>query len=77
MGEKLHAVSGKEFARFLEKRGFKRERQTGSHIILFKSGIKRSLVVPDYKRLPEFIVLNNLKTAGISREEYHRAMRRR
>lgn len=74
MGEKLHICGGKEFVRFFLGRGFVKRSQKGSHIVLKKKG-KRPLVIPDYKELSAGIILNNLKTAGISRGEFNRAMR--
>jgi hypothetical protein len=35
-----------------------------------KPGAKRPLVIPDWDDVPVFIIKNNLKSAGISREEY-------
>jgi hypothetical protein len=32
--------------------------------------VKRPLVIPDWDEVPVFIIKNNLKSAGISREEY-------
>ena len=75
MSKKLPSISGKKLVHFLLSRGFEKKRQKGSHIILKKKGIKRSLVVPNYKELSEDVVLNNLKTARISREEFICAMR--
>jgi len=47
---------------------FKREK--GDHRIYWKAGIKRPLVIPRDTSLPAFIILNNLRVLGISREEY-------
>jgi hypothetical protein len=35
-----------------------------------KAGIARPVVIPTYREVPVFIIRNNLKTAGISRDEY-------
>ncbi|MGI9306077.1 MAG: type II toxin-antitoxin system HicA family toxin [Gammaproteobacteria bacterium] len=76
MDGKLPVIGGRAFVRFFLARGFVKKRQTGSHIILTKAGIKRPLVVPNYKQLSDDIIFSNLKTAGISREEFIRAQRR-
>ena len=39
-------------------------------MILTKSGVTRPIVIPKYSSVPVFIIKNNLKTAGISRERY-------
>jgi predicted RNA binding protein YcfA (HicA-like mRNA interferase family) len=50
--------------------GFVFVRQEGSHRSYVKPGIARPVVIPAYREVPVFIIRNNLKTAGISREEY-------
>jgi hypothetical protein len=32
--------------------------------------VARPVVIPAYKQVPVFIIRNNLKTAGLSRDEY-------
>jgi len=50
--------------------GFHLARQEGSHRSYVKPGIARPVVIPTYKEVPVFIIRNNLKTAGLSRDEY-------
>ena len=50
--------------------GFQFSRQEGSHRSYVKAGIARPVVIPAYREVPVFIIRNNLKTAGISRDEY-------
>ena len=54
---------------FLSK-GFRFDRQRGSHRSYVKEGIARPVVIPMYDEVPVPVIMNNLKTAGISREEY-------
>ena len=51
-------------------KGFKFARQEGSHRSYVKPGISRPIVIPTYDEVPVAIIKNNLKTAGISREEF-------
>ena len=64
--------------RLLEKvfvaAGFQFVRQEGSHRSYVKPGIARPVVIPTYDEVPVAIIRNNLKTAGISREEYFRLL---
>ena len=53
-----------------EKVGFKFSRVKGDHMILTKEGIIRPVVIPVAKEVPVFIIRNNMRTAGMSREEY-------
>jgi predicted RNA binding protein YcfA (HicA-like mRNA interferase family) len=50
--------------------GFVQERVSGDHVVLYKDGLARPVIVPLRKELPEFVVSNNLRTAGISRKDY-------
>lgn len=50
--------------------GFQFSRQEGSHRSYLKPGVARPVVIPAYREVPVFVIRNNLKTAGISRDEY-------
>ena len=56
--------------------GFRFIRQEGSHRSYVKEGIARPVVIPTYREVPVFIIRNNLKTAGISRDGYFRFLER-
>jgi predicted RNA binding protein YcfA (HicA-like mRNA interferase family) len=53
-----------------ERAGFACVRTEGDHFVLTRPGLSRPLVVPDYDAVPVFVIRNNLRTAGMSREEY-------
>jgi predicted RNA binding protein YcfA (HicA-like mRNA interferase family) len=54
--------------------GFRFARQEGSHRSYVKPGIPRPIVIPIYDEGPVSIIRTNLKTAGISRQEYCRLL---
>ncbi len=54
--------------------GFRFVRQEGSHRAYTKPGLLRPIVIPAYDELPVSIIRNNLKSAGISRDEYFRLL---
>jgi predicted RNA binding protein YcfA (HicA-like mRNA interferase family) len=56
--------------------GFRFARQDGSHRSYVKAGVARPVVIPTYREVPVFVIRNNLKTAGISRDEYFRLLDR-
>jgi predicted RNA binding protein YcfA (HicA-like mRNA interferase family) len=56
--------------KLFEKAGFNCARIEGDHFVYIKPGISRPIVIPDWHEVPVFIIKNNLRTAGISREEY-------
>lgn len=54
--------------------GFRFARQEGSHRSYTKSGVLRPIVIPTYDEIPISIIRNNLRTAGISRDDYFRLL---
>jgi predicted RNA binding protein YcfA (HicA-like mRNA interferase family) len=50
--------------------GFRFVRQQGSHRSYVKRGIARPVVIPAYVEVPVFVIRTNLKTAGLSRDDY-------
>jgi predicted RNA binding protein YcfA (HicA-like mRNA interferase family) len=54
--------------------GFRFARQEGSHRSYSKPGVSRPIVIPTYDEIPIAIIRTNLRTAGISREEYFRLL---
>ncbi|MBF0121562.1 MAG: type II toxin-antitoxin system HicA family toxin [Desulfobacterales bacterium] len=58
------------FECILFKAGFAFSRQNGSHRVYIKTG-SRSIVIPVHsKMIDPFIIQTNIKTAGISRDDY-------
>jgi len=39
-------------------------------MVFTKRGVSRPIVIPKYSAIPVFIIKNNLRTAGISRDRY-------
>jgi len=75
MSAKLVPQSARTLVKIFEKFGFAvSKRRPGDHIAMRKSGAIRPLIIPDKKDIPTFIILNNLRTAGISREEFLKAL---
>lgn len=56
--------------------GFRFARQEGSHRSYVRQGTARPVVIPTYSEVPVFVIRNNLKTAGLSRDEYFRLLER-
>lgn len=53
--------------------GFQFENQEGSHRVYRRKGTPRAVVIPAYREIPVFIQ-DNLKTAGITCEDYFRLL---
>ncbi len=41
-----------------------------NHMVFTKPGVLRRVAIPKYAAIPVFIIRNNLRTAGITRERY-------
>jgi predicted RNA binding protein YcfA (HicA-like mRNA interferase family) len=54
--------------------GFAFVRQEGSHRAYVKPGVARPVVIPTYDEVPVFVIRNNLRTAGMSRDQYFRLL---
>ena len=67
---KFSPVSYKTLCRVLEAEGFRLIRQEGDHLVYTRAGVLRPVVVPKYLSVPVFIIKNNLRAAGITRERY-------
>ena len=61
--------------RVFERAGFEVVRQRGDHIIMTKPGVRRPVVIKaGADTVPVTHILTNLRTAGISREDYFRLL---
>jgi predicted RNA binding protein YcfA (HicA-like mRNA interferase family) len=71
---KISPVHYRKLLRVFEKAGFKVIREEGDHLILTKNGILRPVIIPKYSSVPVFIIKNNLRTGGLSRENYFKLL---
>jgi len=67
---KITPIPAIRLRKIFENAGFRCVRVEGDHFVYTKAGAARPVVIPDQKEVPVFIIKNNLKTAGISRDEY-------
>jgi predicted RNA binding protein YcfA (HicA-like mRNA interferase family) len=70
--QKLPRLSGKEVVRILAKTGFFPARQRGSHIIMAKHTEqgKKALVVPNHREIDKGTLLEIIRQAGLTKEEF-------
>ncbi|MDL2124730.1 MAG: type II toxin-antitoxin system HicA family toxin [Deltaproteobacteria bacterium] len=45
-------------------------RTKGDHVIYHYPGAIRPVVIPKYKEVPTFVIKNNMRIIGMSREKY-------
>lgn len=72
MPPSLPRVSGDEAIRALEKLGFVRVRQKGSHVILRRSSV--GCVVPLHRELKVGTLSGVLKQAGVTADEFSKVL---
>jgi len=65
---KLPCVSGAKAAKVLERLGFVRQRQKGSHLVLRRGG--SVCVVPMHREVDQGTLRGVLRQAGVSPEEF-------
>ena len=67
---KITPLPAKSLRKIFEIAGFTCVRIEGDHFVYTKEGIARPVVIPNWKEVPVFVIKNNLRTAGMSRDEY-------
>ncbi len=71
---KISATDWKTQIKIFEAYGCKYKRKKGSHHVLTYPGAKRAVVIPEYDEIDLDIIKNNMRTVGMSREEYFRLL---
>ncbi|MHB1540095.1 MAG: type II toxin-antitoxin system HicA family toxin [Steroidobacteraceae bacterium] len=69
MGAKLTPVDASRLIRFFEHYGFSQRRQKGSHVSMVKAGVARPLIIPTPGEVTVGVIMSNLRTAGLTRDE--------
>ncbi len=72
---RLTPIHWKKLKRIFEKAGFKKDREEGDHIVLTRLGTPRPVVIPKYKNIDVDIIKSNMRTAGMTRDEYFRLLK--
>ena len=58
-----------------EKYGCVLVRQKGDHLVFRHRNAKRAVVIPKYDEIPVTIIRTNIKSVGMTREEYFSLLR--
>ncbi len=67
---KLGNISGKEAVKAFEKAGWLARGQTGSHLVLTKSGVRANLTVPLHPELAPGTLRALIRVAGLTVDEF-------
>jgi len=76
LSRKITPIHYRKLAKIFELEGYALTREEGDHMIYVKPGVKRPVVIPKYSEIPVFVIKNNLRTAGFSRERYFELLER-
>ena len=68
--EKIRPLSHEKMSRIFEAAGCIYSHTKGDHMIYHFEGARRPVVIPKYKEIPVFIIKNNMKVIGLTRERY-------
>jgi len=70
MNSRITPIDWKTLMKIFEAFGCKCKRKHGSHHILSYPGAKRVVVIPEYDEVDVEIIKNNMRTVGMTREQY-------
>ena len=71
---KIYPTDWKTQIKIFELYGCRYKRKKGSHHVLTFPGAKRAVVIPEYNEIDVDIIKNNMRTVGMTREEYFESL---
>ena len=72
----LGDISWKQFEKFLLREGYQFKSVEGGHSKYKKPGLARPVIVPRHKKIPEFVIMTNLRTMGMTKEYFVKKMKK-
>lgn len=77
MKDRLPALTPRQMVRALERSGLRVVRERRRHTVMWKEGLSRPVPIPRHAReLKRALVLNIVKEAGLTVDEFARPLRR-
>ena len=73
---KIKSVHWRVLKKVFEEYGCSYKRKKGSHHILIYPNAKRAIVIPEYSEIDVDIIKNNMRTVGMTRDEYFELLKR-
>jgi len=67
---RITPVDYKKLIKVFQMFGCQYKRKEGSHHVLTFPGAKRAVVIPEYDEIDVEIIKNNMRTVGMTREQY-------
>ena len=73
---KINPTHYKVQVKIFEMAGCVYVRTKGDHLIYRYPEAVRPVIIPKYKKIPTFVIKNNMRVIGMSREEYLKLLER-
>ena len=73
---RIAPIDYKTLLKVFQRFGCRYKRKEGSHHTLTYPGAKRAIVIPEYDEIDVEIIRNNMKTVGMTREQYFELLNR-
>lgn len=73
---RITPIPPRKLIKIFELAGFKVDRKQGSHIVMTRPGAARSIVIPDRAEVCIDVIKSNMRTAGMSPEQYHELLKK-
>lgn len=67
---KIKPTNWQTQVKIFEKYGCIFVRQKGDHLVFHHKNARRAIVIPKYEEIPVTIIKNNMRTIGMTRDEY-------
>ena len=67
---KIKPTNWQTQVKIFEKYGSIFVRQKGDHLVFHHKNARRAVVIPKYEEIPVTIIKNNMRTVGMTRDEY-------
>ena len=67
---KIKPTNWQTQVKIFEKYGSIFVRQKGDHLVFQHKNARRAVVIPKYEEIPVTIIKNNMRTVGMTRDEY-------
>ena len=71
---RISATDWRTQIKIFQAYGCKYKRKKGSYHVLTYPGAKRAVVIPEYDEIDLDIIKNNMRTVGMSRDDYFRLL---
>jgi predicted RNA binding protein YcfA (HicA-like mRNA interferase family) len=71
---KIYPTSWKIQVKIFEEFGCKFVRQKGDHLVFYHPRARRPIIIPKYDEITATIIRTNMRTVGMSREDYFKIL---